>query len=85
MILKVNCLDFNVDNIKKGIATYREQNNEEPDYLIMSEETSSELSNRSDLKVTHELPKKFRYYYSDFWGIPIAICNKLDFGVVIYI
>lgn len=55
-----------------------------PNFLIMSKDTSEVLScevNPKDIYHTSFSEKKG--YYSAYKGIPIAVCNILEFGEIV--
>ena len=95
MKINGNCLEFNIDILKKGITNYQQNFDNDPNYIIMSEETKrvlkekcQEYPNFKTITWTAEdswgIAGKNKGYekYCVFWGIPIAICDNLKFGEV---
>ena len=83
MKLKVR-LRINAEDIKTGIDTYARMNNgKNPNYLIVNEESMQLLKNT----FYYYLPKQYEEekYFATLFGIPVAICDKLETGVVDFV
>ena len=88
-MLKSNLLSLNLEILKDAISAYKKEYGTDPLFIVMNEDTERELRNSSkdvfkifyyeDFKQGH---RKGNIKYSSFWEIPIAICNKLNFGEI---
>ena len=81
MILKSICIGIDKDKIIKGIDDDYEITGEHPHYMIMNHESEYLLKDFQFLHYTNAKETGF----TSFFGIPIAICDKLETGVVDFV
>ena len=81
MIVKSICIGIDKDKIIKGIDDYYEITGEHPHYMIMNHESEYLLKDFQFLHYTNAKETRF----TSFFGIPIAICDKLETGVVDFV
>lgn len=81
MILKSICIDIDKNKIIKGIDEYYKLTEEKPHYIIMNRE-SEYLLRKKDFQFSIDYTSTG---FSTFYGVPIAICDKLETGVVDFV
>lgn len=76
----INFFKINKEELEEQIVYYRNFHGEDPKYLVINENTLKLLKTITYFylfsKDTNEID------YGTYWGIPIAICNKLKDGEV---
>ena len=73
----VDCTNFDENKLRSFVY----KNGAEGKYLVMNEDTYNRLKITTTYNEPMFTPKHF-LGYSTYIGFPIAICNKLGFGVV---
>ena len=78
--MAVNLFKINEEELRKQITWFEEIHDKAPEYLIMNNNTLDiiKITTHSYLYSN----KNNDDYYGSYWGIPIAICNKLKDGMV---
>ena len=82
MILKSICMGIDKDKVIEGIDKYYELTGEYPHYMIMNRESEYLLK---DFQFLMRYTNTETTGFSSFHGIPVAICNKLETGVVDFV
>lgn len=83
-MLKTTILSLNVKNLKELITAYQSNYDEDPNFIIMNSDTERVLRTEiddADIKMESQ-NENIKTTFSTFWGIPIAICNKFNYGDV---
>lgn len=82
MILKSICIDIDKNKIIKGIDEYYKLAGEKPHYMIMNRESEYLLRKKEDFQFSRDY---IGTGFSTLYGVPIAICEKLETGVVDFV
>ena len=82
MIVKSICIGIDKNKVMKGIDDFYKITGEHPHYMIMNHE--SEYLLRRDFQPMHYINTEMTGF-SSFHGIPVAICDKLETGVVDFV
>ena len=82
MILKSICIDIDKNKIIKGIDEYYKLTEEKPHYIIMNRESEYLLKEKEGFQFSISYMDTG---YSSLYGVPIAICDKLETGVVDFV
>ena len=77
--MTINFFKINKEELEEQIVYYRNFHGGEPKYLVINENTLKLLET---ITLFHLFPNKNENDYGTYWGIPIAICNKLKDGEV---
>ena len=88
-MIKCNCYKLDIKILQDGISKYKADNLPDPSFIVMNDITLSEFIHQKDELFQRTVFEKWEgghapndtKYYS-YWGIPIAICNKLENGEV---
>ena len=75
--MTINFFKINKEKLGEQIVYYRQFHGEDPKYLIINENTLKLLK-----AITYSSLFLNENGYGTYWGIPIAICNKLKDGEV---
>ena len=81
MILKSICIGIDKNKIIKGIDEYYKLTKEKPHYIIMNRQ-SEYLLREEDFQFSIDY---IGTGFSTLYGVPIAICEKLETGVVDFV
>lgn len=83
-MIKANLYSIDIKILEKAIATYQQQTNEDPNYIIMNANTERIIQTECGLTAytTIESYKDSNIKYCTFWGIPVAFCNRLNDGEI---
>lgn len=71
----INVIKSNVTALEQEILQYQFYNEKSPKYIIMNGKTKDYFK-----KMCCSLDIEKINYYSSYMGIPISICEKLQFG-----
>jgi hypothetical protein len=74
-----NFFKINDEELEKQIFYYKKLNGIDPKYLIVNENTLKLLET---ITYSYLFSNKNENNYGTYWGIPIALCNKLKDGEV---
>ena len=82
MRTSVFTVDFQAIGI--GLTSFRKETKKEPSYIVMSDKTKSALVARVafDCADCVRMQPQKESYYTTYQGIPIAVCDNLDFGII---
>ena len=75
----INFFKINEKELEKQISYYKQLHGIDPEYLIINENTLKLLE---AITYSSLFLNKKENDYGTYWGIPIAICNKLKDGEV---
>lgn len=75
----INFFKINKEELEKQIIYYKEFHGIDPKYLIINENTLKLLET---ITYSYLFSNKNKNDYGTYWGIPIALCNKLKDGEV---
>ena len=81
----INFFKINEEELEKQIICYADFHGTDPKYLIMSKgtlELIKAITKTEQVFKKYKDKGKFDLYYGSYWGIPIAVCNKLKDGEV---